>query len=153
MNTTLPAVEVGKPMTTRDRFATQHEQGPCAGCHHTIDGIGFGFESYDAVGAFRTKDNGLPVDASGWFSEGNGDLTGTFNGAVDLGQKLAASQTVHSCVASSWMRYALGVDHKGIDKKGLAPVLDAFEKSQLKLPELVIAVTKSDAFRTRPVEL
>ena len=60
---------------------------------------------------------------------------------------------MHSCVASSWMRYALGVDHKGIDQKGLAPVLEAFEASQLKLPELVVAVTKSDAFRTRPIEL
>jgi hypothetical protein len=153
VNTTLPAIDMGKPLTTRDRFATQHEQGACAGCHHTIDGVGFGFESYDATGAFRTKDNTLPVDSSGWFSDGNGDLKGTFDGAVDLGHKLAASPTVHSCVASSWMRYALGVDHKGIDTKGLTPVLDAFEKSDLKLPELVIAVTKSDAFRTRPIEL
>ncbi|MEO5731175.1 MAG: DUF1592 domain-containing protein [Byssovorax sp.] len=153
VNTTLPAADTGKPMTTRDQFATQHEAGVCAGCHHTIDGIGFGFESYDATGAWRTKDNDLPIDSSGWFTDGNGDLSGTFDGAVDLGHKLAASRTVHACVASSWMRYALGVDHKGIDQKGLAPVLDAFEKSQLKLPELVVAITKSDAFRTRPIEL
>lgn len=153
VNTTLPAPDLGKPLTTRDRFATQHEQGACAGCHHTIDGIGFGFEHYDATGAWRTEENTLPIDASGWFSDGNGDLSGTFDGAVELGKKLAASETVHACVASSWMRYALGVDHKGIDKKGLAPVLDAFEKSELKLPELVVAVTRSDAFRTRPIEL
>jgi hypothetical protein len=153
VNTTLPAAVTGKPLTTRDRFATQHEQGGCAGCHHTIDGVGFAFENYDATGAWRTKDNTLPVDASGWFSDGNGDLSGTFSGAVELGHKLAASETVHACVASSWMRYALGVDHKGIDKKGLAPVVAAFEQSQLKLPELVVAITKSDAFRTRPIEL
>ncbi len=138
-------------MTTRERFATQHEQGSCAGCHHTIDGVGFGFEHYDAVGAWRTTDSDLPVDATGWISEANGDAAGEFDGAVELGHKLAASSSVHACVTSSWMRYALGVDHKGIDKKGLAPVLEAFEKSQLKLPELVVALAKSDAFRTRPV--
>jgi uncharacterized protein DUF1592/uncharacterized protein DUF1588/uncharacterized protein DUF1595/uncharacterized protein DUF1585/uncharacterized protein DUF1587 len=153
VNTTLPAAVTGKPLTTRDRFATQHEQGSCAGCHHTIDGVGFAFENYDATGAWRTEDNTLPVDSSGWFSGGNGDLEGTFSGAVELGQKLAESKTVHACVASSWMRYALGVDHRGIDDKGLAPVLEAFEQSQLKLPELVVAITKSDAFRTRPIEL
>jgi hypothetical protein len=153
VNTTLPAAVTGKPLTTRDRFATQHEQGSCAGCHHTIDGVGFAFENYDATGAWRTQDNTLPVDSSGWFSDGNGDLSGTFSGAVELGHKLAASETVHACVASSWMRYALGVDHKGIDQKGLAPVVAAFEQSQLKLPELVVAITKSDAFRTRPIEL
>jgi len=138
-------------MTTRERFATQHEQGTCAGCHHIIDGIGFGFEHYDATGAWRTQDNALPVDAAGWIAAGNGDLSGEFDGAVELGHKLAASPKVHACVASSWMRYALGVDHEGIDEKGLAPVLDAFEKSDLKLPELVVALTRSDAFRTRPI--
>ena len=151
VNTTPPAGTTGKPMTTRERFATQHEQGSCAGCHHTIDGVGFGFEHYDAVGAWRTTDSDLPVDATGWIGEGNGDVAGEFDGAVELGHKLAASSSVHACVTSSWMRYALGVDHKGIDKKGLAPVLEAFEKSQLKLPELVVALAKSDAFRTRPV--
>jgi hypothetical protein len=153
VNTTLPAPIAGKPLTTRDRFATQHEQGACAGCHHTIDGVGFGFEHYDATGAWRTTEDTLPIDSSGWFTDGNGDLTGTFNGAVELGQKLAASRTVHTCVASSWMRYALGVDHKGLDDRGVAPVLDAFEQSELKLPELVVAITRSDAFRTRPIEL
>ena len=153
VNTTLPAAVTGKPLTTRDRFATQHEQGACAGCHHTIDGIGFAFENYDATGAWRTIDNTLPVDSSGWFADGNGDLSGTFTGAVELGHKLAASKTVQACVASSWMRYALGVDHKGIDDKGLAPVVEAFDQSQLKLPELVVAITRSDAFRTRPIEL
>lgn len=151
VNTTLPAPSTNEPMTTRDRFATQHEQGSCAGCHHIIDGIGFGFEAYDAIGAYRTKENGLPVDSSGWFSPGQGDLSGTFEGAVDLGKKLAASTTVHTCVTASWMRYALGVDHTGISESGVKPVVEAFEASGLDMRELVVALTKSDAFRTRPV--
>ncbi len=115
VNTSLPAASSGAPMTTRQEFASQHEQGSCAGCHHTIDGIGFGFEHYDAVGQYRTTDNGLPVDASGWFTDGAaGDLTGTFDGAVDLGKKLSVSKTVQACVATEWLRRALGVDTTGI---------------------------------------
>lgn len=151
VNMTPPAATTGDPMTTRDLFATQHEQGTCQSCHHTIDGIGFAFEHYDAVGAWRTTDNGLPVDSSGWFADGYQDLDGTFDGAVELGQKLAQSPTVQACVASSWLRYALGVDHTGIDEAGLAPILDDFEKSELDMRELVVALAKSDAFRTRPV--
>jgi hypothetical protein len=140
------------PLTTRDVYATQHEQGACAGCHHSIDGIGFGFEHYDAIGKWRTVDNGQPVDASGWFPAAGSDLAGeTFDGAPDLGQKLASSTTVQACVATQWLRYALGVDHTGVGSDDVGPVFDAFVKKNLDMRELVVAVTTSSAFRTRLV--
>jgi hypothetical protein len=150
VNTSPPAPNANVPQTTRDEFATQHEQGACAGCHHVIDGIGFGFENYDAIGAWRTTDNGLPVDASGWFVTGTaGELQGTFDGAVDLAHKLATSPTVHACVAREWLRYALGTDAASIDTTTLEPLVSAFESSNLNMRELVIAIVKSDAFRRR----
>ena len=150
VNTSTPAPSSNVPQTTRDRFATQHEQGTCAGCHHVIDGIGFGFEHYDAIGAWRTTDNGLPVDASGWFVTGTaGELEGTFDGAVDLAHKLAASPAVHACVARQWLRYALGTDAASIDATTLEPLVSAFEANHLNMRELVVALVKSDAFRRR----
>jgi hypothetical protein len=150
VNTSPPAPNPNVPQTTRDEFATQHEQGACAGCHHVIDGIGFGFENYDAIGAWRTTDNGLPVDSSGWFVTGTaGELQGTFDGAVDLAHELAASPTVHACVARQWLRYALGVDAASIDTTTLEPLVSAFESSNLNMRELVVALVKSDAFRRR----
>jgi Protein of unknown function (DUF1592)/Protein of unknown function (DUF1588)/Protein of unknown function (DUF1595)/Protein of unknown function (DUF1585)/Protein of unknown function (DUF1587) len=148
---TAPAPDEGKPLTTRERFETQHEQGTCATCHHSIDGVGFAFENYDAVGKWRTTEFGLPVDASGWFADNAGDLAGTFEGAVELGSKLADSALVHACVAEHWLRYALGVDRNGIDRRGLQPIVDAFEASGLSMREMVIALTTSDAFTTRVI--
>jgi hypothetical protein len=151
VNTTPPPVDPNKAMTTRDRFATQHEQGACAGCHHQIDGIGFAFEHYDAVGKWRTQDVGLPVDATGWFTGAGTDLTGTFDGAVDLGNKLAASKTVQACVAQNWLKYALGVDHSGIGRSQLAPVVQTFQDKKLDLRELVVALVLSEPFQTRVI--
>ncbi|MGQ0504233.1 MAG: DUF1588 domain-containing protein [Myxococcaceae bacterium] len=37
----------------------------CAGCHAHFDGIGFGLERFDAIGAERSTDNGLPIADSG----------------------------------------------------------------------------------------
>ena len=38
----------------------QHRRNPtCANCHARMDPIGFAFENFDAIGAFRTKDGEL----------------------------------------------------------------------------------------------
>ena len=50
--------------TTRDRYAA-HAQGGCALCHAPFDPLGFAFENYDAVGAYRTTENGINVNATG----------------------------------------------------------------------------------------
>jgi hypothetical protein len=137
------------PMTTRDRIAMTHEQGSCAGCHHTIDGYGFGFSHYDAIGRWRETDNGLPVNARGWVA-GTQDVNGDFDGAVELGQRLAKSATLQSCVASQWYRYALGLGAADVDNCALAPVTAAFTGSSAELQQLMIATVTSDAFRHRP---
>lgn len=148
LSTTPPAADPGTPQTTRQRFANQHEQGTCAGCHRSIDGIGFAFEHYDALGQWRTTDSGLPVDSTGQFA-GSGDLVGTFDGAVELGKKLAASASVRSCVASQWLRYALGIDSTAVAPKALEPMVAALAGSGANMREAVVALVKSDAFRQR----
>ena len=55
----------GEGLTTRERFA-EHGANPCAqACHNIIDPLGFSFENYDAIGAWRTMDGGKPVNAAG----------------------------------------------------------------------------------------
>ena len=52
------------------RAMEQHRKNPsCSACHNLMDPIGFGLESYDAVGAWRTHDGEVDdrtLDAAGW---------------------------------------------------------------------------------------
>jgi hypothetical protein len=49
-------------LTTRDRLA-QHRADPnCASCHVLMDPLGFGFENFDGMGAWRDTENGGPVE-------------------------------------------------------------------------------------------
>lgn len=91
------------PMTMRQRQTQSHAAASCAACHKLIDGIGigFGFEHYDAVGAWRDKDNGITVDSSGELV-GIGDVDGTFDGVVQLGEGLSSSVQVQQCVVTNW---------------------------------------------------
>jgi len=60
-NTTLPEV---KNTTERKRVESATSGGVCAGCHTYINPFGFMQENYDAIGRWRTTDEGLPIDAS-----------------------------------------------------------------------------------------
>ncbi len=145
-NVTPPPLDPQKPTTTRERMEKQHSVGGCQGCHQAIDGVGFGFENYDAVGKWRTTDNGFPVNATG-------QVGGKpFNGAVELAKQLAADESVHACVASQWMRYALGFEAADIPQSNLAPIAGEFEKSGLDMRALVGTLTGSDMFRKRALE-
>ena len=52
-------------LSLREQLAIHRESPACASCHKTMDALGFGFESFDAVGRFREKADGRPVDPSG----------------------------------------------------------------------------------------
>src|SRR5262249_51828679 len=65
--------------TLRQRME-QHRANPaCANCHARLDPLGFAFENYDAVGAFRKKEGGFDIDASGTLPDGK-----SFKGAGEL---------------------------------------------------------------------
>jgi Protein of unknown function (DUF1588)/Protein of unknown function (DUF1592)/Protein of unknown function (DUF1585) len=96
--------EVAAGLTTRERFAQHREDPSCAFCHNRIDDLGFALEHYDAVGAYRSVDNGLPIDASGTLS--GTDVDGPFDDAPALAAKMAQSEVASRCFASTWFQYA-----------------------------------------------
>jgi hypothetical protein len=140
--------DVAPGATTRERFAAHESVESCAACHKVIDGIGLGFESYDAVGAYRTNDAGKPVDATGNVM-GAPEIAGPFDGAVELAKKLAGTQQVQQCVARQWFRFALGRLEGKNDGCSLQAVFGAFESSRHDVRELLAAIATSDAFRYR----
>jgi hypothetical protein len=136
--------------TTRERFAEHTENPACAGCHVLIDGIGFGFENYDAIGAFRTMEGTLSVDASGEIVSAQG-IDGPFEGAVQLANRLAQSPEVEACVAQQWFNYALGRVPGDDDECSTDLILDDFRESGGSIRELMLRLVETDAFRTRRV--
>ncbi len=137
--------------TTRERFAEHTSNASCAACHVLIDGLGFGFEHYDAVGAFRSMEGNLPVDASGEVVA-TADIDGPFDGAVELAGMLASSSNVHQCVSTQWLNFALGRVVGDEDACSNEAVYAAFEASDLDVPSLILSVVTSDAFRYRRLE-
>lgn len=137
--------------TLRERLS-EHMQNPaCKSCHQLIDPIGFGLEHYDTVGAYRTEDAGAPVDASGELLDVHPGA-GTFVGARELSERLADTEEFYSCIAEQWFRFAVGRDDGPRDACTLDGVSDAFRASGDALPELLVAIARSNAFLLKNTE-
>jgi hypothetical protein len=139
--------------TTRERFAEHTSNPACAGCHMLIDPLGFGFEHYDAIGRWRTEENGLPVDASGTLANiGDTEQVGPYDGAVELADKLLASTDFQACVAHQWTTFALGREPNEADECAMEGIRQSLTDTGGDIRELLVAIATSDAFRFRVVD-
>jgi hypothetical protein len=85
----------------------RHRKNPtCASCHKQIDPLGFSLENYDAAGAWRITDKGIPIAPSGILA--GADAPGQFNDFVELRALLKRDARVPSCVIRRLMTYAMG---------------------------------------------
>ncbi len=138
-----------QPNQTRRQAWEEHIANPaCAACHRLMDPIGFGFESFDELGRFRTTDRALPIDNSGELL-GIGDGDGPFTGAVELAQRLSESSLTAECFAQTWWVYATQREPTEVDACAIQQLSAAFKAANLDIRELLVALVKSEQFRFR----
>ena len=137
--TELPPAQPGE--TTRQR-SDRHQAVPqCAGCHARMDPLGYALEGFDAIGAFRSTDNGKPVNAVTKIG------AVTIDGAKELATLLASHQRVGPCLARELYRYATGhVNLEGEDVV-LFDVSTQFAAGGFRFEALARAIVLSDGFR------
>jgi hypothetical protein len=135
------------PMTNRDLFEQRVAPPSCQGCHVRIDGFGYGFEEYDAAGLYRTEDNGLPVDASGYAAGIGNDAD--YDGAVELQGLLAESDVVQDCVVKQWFTYAYGRIMEPADTCQVEALQAEFANTGGTIIELLIDLVTRPEFRLR----
>lgn len=150
-NVNLDLEGLGSDLTQRERLELHREQPGCRGCHDLIDPLGVVFESFDAVGRFRTEDEqGKPVDTSSTITR-TLDIDGPVANAAELGQRLAQSEEARACYVLQNFRFFFGRDATEADRCSMASLAIAFRENNFSLSELVVALTRTDAFRYRPV--
>jgi len=138
-------------MTLRERLAEHSSNPGCAGCHQHLDGIGLGLERFDDFGRHRTMEAGRPLDTTGELV--GSDVDGTFDGPVELSERLAGSDQVRRCVLRHAFRFTLGRNERQEDACSLSAMEDAYLDSDGNLVEALVALFLSDAFLTRNPEL
>lgn len=139
IETTLP--EASDAPTLRERVAKHLEEPACAGCHELMDPLGLSLENFDAIGRFRTTENGATIDASGYLDDR------TFENSVGLAETLARSETTSRCLVRTLYRYGTGHAERPSETAVLMDLHDQFLASGRSVQSLLIALATSDGFR------
>ncbi len=132
-------------LTLRQRME-QHRTDPmCASCHQRLDPLGFGFENFDAIGAWRDRDGKAAIDASGVLPDGK-----SFKGVSELKKILKGrEQDFAHCFAEMMLTYALGRGLERGDRCTVEDVTRQVVENKYTFSSVVLGVVKSDAFLMR----
>ncbi|QQR92077.1 MAG: DUF1585 domain-containing protein [Myxococcales bacterium] len=128
------------------------------GCHMKINPVGFAFEHFDTMGAWRETetvgDQEVTVDSSGDIfgavdPEVNGYIEG-LNGEQGLATRLASSDAVSTCLVRQWYRYMMGRGENLEDESAIEAIHTEFKASGKDLKELLVQLAISKVFRAAP---
>lgn len=133
--------------------------GTCAAsCHATlINPPGFAFENYDAIGAYRTTDQGQPVNAASSYTFSQPYGTQSFKNAIDFANVISKAPEVHGCYVQNWASYLYGRpvadDTSGALLPGDAPFLGYLAQESLdgrmSVKNLILSIATDDNFLAR----
>jgi hypothetical protein len=147
----VPLLEDQKELTgsLRQRME-QHRTNPsCASCHQRMDPIGFALENFDAVGRFRTEDEGHKIDPAGKLPDGE-----QIGGPEDLLNIMATKRKepfVH-CFTEKLLIYALGRGLKYYDQCAIEEITEKASENDYRFSDLVLGVVTSQPFRERQLQ-
>jgi hypothetical protein len=110
-----------------------------------MDPLGFALENFDAVGAWRTDDQGTPIDASDTLVDGT-----RVNGPVELRQALLRQPEMFvTALTEKLLTYALGrgIDHD--DMPAVRAIVRGASGEDYRFGAIVLGIAKSVPFQMR----
>ncbi len=141
-----------KPTATaksvRERIE-QHRANPaCASCHKIMDPIGLALENFDAIGRWRTTDEGVTIDASGQLVDGT-----VIDGPASLRKAmLGRSDAFVGSMTEKLLMYGMGREIKYYDMPAVRVVMKDAAKNRYRFSDLVMGVVKSAPFQMKNTE-
>jgi len=145
-----PGVEVNidkkknsAPKSLRDRME-QHRSNPvCASCHQIFEPMGLALENFDAVGKWRTYDDGAAIDPTGVTTDGT-KLDGV-KSLRDLTRRY--SDQFAEVVTEKLLTYAVGRGMEVQDMPTVRAITRASKAKNYRFSSLVMGVIDSKVFQ------
>jgi len=134
-----------KPKSVRERMEAHRANPTCAACHRVMDPVGFTLENFNAVGQWRTQDEGAPINIAGTMFEGT-----KVQVPSDLRKMLLSRPEVFVRVMTEkLMTYALGRGVEYFDMPTIRSIVRDAARNDYRFSTLVMGIVKSPAFQMK----
>ena len=138
----------GARPTARQQLEIHRKNPPCSTCHKIMDPVGLALENFDAVGAWRTAENGTPIDPSGMLVDGT-----KLDGVQGMREALLKySPQFARVVTEKLLIYALGRGTEYHDMPLIRSIVRDAESKNYRFSSLIIGIVKSEPFQVNQKE-
>jgi len=145
---TFEAAAGGDVLSVREAMELHRSNPACSSCHSMIDPLGLTLENFDVTGAWRIKDNGNHIDASGELYDGT-----AMDGPVGLREALVDHQySIITSFTESLLTYALGRRVEYYDQPTVRHIVQSAQDNENRISAFVLGIIKSDAFQMSRID-
>ncbi|HWY74233.1 MAG TPA: DUF1592 domain-containing protein [Verrucomicrobiae bacterium] len=132
--------------TLRETLAAHRSNPLCSSCHNRMDPLGLAFENFNAMGMWRDKERGQPIDSTGKLITGE-----TFESVHELKHILATNHHLefYRTLTEKMLTYALGRGLDYSDVETVDEIVDSLEKDHGRFSALLDGIIESAPFQKR----
>ena len=136
---------VSATLSVRDRLAQHRANAACASCHNFMDPVGFSLDNFDAVGRWRTSEEGQPIDVGGGLPDGSkfAGVSGLENGLLNRPEIFAGTLT------EKLLTYALGRGIEYYDAPAIRKIVRDAQAADFRFSSIIVGIANSTPFRMR----
>ncbi len=143
LDETKASTDSGKTLSVRERMEEHRKNPTCNACHRVIDPLGLSLDNFDVIGAWRIKDNGVPVDTTGRLYDGT-----ELAGPASLRQALLDHQdALIRAFTDNLMAYALGRRVEYYDQPAVRAIVKKAAQNNNRFSSFVMGIVTSPAFQ------
>ena len=147
----VPALEdndVDQSLPVRERLSVHRANPACASCHDLMDPVGFALENYDAIGRWRTHQEGRPLDVSGGLPDGQ-----EFVGIDGLERGLQKRPELFvATLTEKLMTFALGRGVEPYDGPAVRKIVADSGVDDNRMSSIIVGIVSSVPFKMRTAQ-
>ena len=128
----------------REMLELHRKDSLCASCHNLMDPIGLGLDQFNAMGMYREKEYGEPIDTSGKLASGEAFADIKELKGLLLGKR---RQDFYRCLTNKLMSYALGRGLVHADTETTDQIVAQLELDDGRFSTLLTGIINSVPFQ------
>jgi len=132
-------------LSVRKRLAEHRSNPTCAACHNLMDPVGLSLEKFDAIGRWRSAEEGTPIDSSGGLPDGS-----RFADVHGLEQALLRRPEIFvGTFAEKLLTYATGRGIEFYDAPAIREIVRNARSQDFRVSSIILGIVNGKPFQMR----